>query len=598
MISCVKKHLFGISLSTAAIAIVFGVYCFYGKAILHDYEETQICHEIDNALKECQLGENDAQDKILEKALKLYNVQQKFKDFKFMRTVHQNRYNKLNDAIRSYLISYYELPYKGKEIELADIDEYVKTVQNAIKDIDEKNKDVEKTIANLDPDIGQNLKQIDIELIKTTLNKFEELLTVKSDAETSPEKSQADISVKEPVIAAAEEGSNNEVPAANKENNDWQKGFIVKEQKKDKDGNSIKDSNGNNVYAAIEDFEFIKNKLFQICVLHEKFNELTNKNVDTAFIDNLEKCKSFKESLKYIDSQKTNEATTKKAAEILGNKISEENDIASMLKSLNSIKSLNGQYVEVIGNRIKESIKNVNIRTVQSFLKFKLHDEFVTIICDELKIRIENSYINSESFTSESFDNLKNVCQQIKGQKDNLNNHPLCDFAVQYLDWYEKLNKGPVNFQLETAEAETKFPDGIIIDKFTGFNCDFKKTDKITGIKSFKENIKDLGNNSNFNFRQPLKIRISYYLLDAKPSLKNGFFNLGFIHTTDTAEKDIYPMLKSKWELKPQLKSGNNGPYATTFTLVIKNIKNDSDYPTLEELFNNVFQKEKKSAKK
>ena len=179
MISSIKKHLFGISLSIAAIAIVFGVYCFYGKAILHDYEETQNYHEIDNALNEYKLGENDAQDKILEKALKLYDVQQKFKDFKFMLTVHQDKYNKLNDEIHSYLISYYELPYKGKDIELANIDEYVNTVQNAIKDIDEKKKDVAKTINNLDSNIDQSLKQIDINLIKTTLEKIEALLTEK-----------------------------------------------------------------------------------------------------------------------------------------------------------------------------------------------------------------------------------------------------------------------------------------------------------------------------------------------------------------------------------------------------------------------------------
>ena len=549
MISSIKKHLFGILISIATIAIVFGVYCFYGKAILHDYEETQICHEIDNVLNEYKLGESDAPDKILEKALKLYNVQQKFKDFKFMRTVHQNRYNKLNDAIRSYLISYYELPYKGKDLELVDINEYVNTVQNAIKDIDEKKRDVKKTIDNLDPQIGENLKQIDIELIKTTLEKIEALLTEKSDTETSPEKSQADISAKESVIAAAEEGSNNAVPAANKENNDWQKGFIVKEQKKDKDGNSIKDSNGNNVYAAIEDFEFIKNKLFQICALHEKFNELTNKNVDTAIIDNLKKCKSFKESLKYIDSQKTNEATTKKAAEILGNKISEENDIASILSTLDNIESLDKEYVNVI--------------------------------CEHIKTNINNSFIHNKNFNNSHFEKLYKNCTMIIKKKKLFEGQALETFANAYRKWFDGLKEKDIVYKFNTfSSATTEYPLGarIIVFHVAGASNNYKAKysfgEKIESFKSFPTP-------SPVKFTPtscaPLIISVEYYLCDG---------NMTGTHSKPVV-KVIYPLLHSIWTFSDELQSDNDKKnYKTIFNLVVEN---ENKYETFVQLFGRIF---------
>ena len=562
MLSTLRKHHFGIILACAALAIA-GLFVFLNwRAILVDKTDTQIDREIDIAIENNKQEEKDNEDSLLIKCKNLHNLREKYKTHEFKFSGHKDSFNELNDKIRELLNDYYEQLYKGFD---------TSNIENDLKDVFKKNV---KERENKYNEIQKKIKNINIDKIQKAKIQLETLLAKKEetkDSKVAPEEGSETVKSDSTSELSEKEQKENE-----EQDFEWQRDIIE------------------NSDVTFSDF---KDTFTKICELYSKFNELGGTLVDNNFIEKVNNAKNFKEALTLIVEKKDiNQATEDVVKEKLG-KFLNKLKTKDILKALDGIDNLNNAFAANIKGKIK--LDSLDNKTVSDFLvKYKLQKDFLETICENLKNKIEDKYINPEKFNNQSFDELNEISKLVVKAGDQKNPElktlSLYKFAADYINWYNKSNNENINFNIENITAHTDFDKGIRIDNFKieGYDTQikFNKKNEFSTDKSFKiDTFKDSFELStlNLNFKQSLVISISYSLGDATPNLKNGYLNFGIVHTNNTISVTIYPMLRSKWSIDDKLES-NNKKYKTSFKIEIKNADNRD---TLEELFYKSFPK-------
>ena len=492
----------------------------------------------------------------------MHNLREKYKTHEFKFSGHKDSFNELNDKIRELLNDYYEQLYKGFD---------TSNIENDLKDVFKKNV---KERENKYNEIQKKIKNINIDKIQKAKIQLETLLAKKEetkDSKVAPEEGSETVKSDSTSELSEKEQKENE-----EQDFEWQRDIIE------------------NSDVTFSDF---KDTFTKICELYSKFNELGGTLVDNNFIEKVNNAKNFKEALTLIVEKKDiNQATEDVVKEKLG-KFLNKLKTKDILKALDGIDNLNNAFAANIKGKIK--LDSLDNKTVSDFLvKYKLQKDFLETICENLKNKIEDKYINPEKFNNQSFDELNEISKLVVKAGDQKNPElktlSLYKFAADYINWYNKSNNENINFNIENITAHTDFDKGIRIDNFKieGYDTQikFNKKNEFSTDKSFKiDTFKDSFELStlNLNFKQSLVISISYSLGDATPNLKNGYLNFGIVHTNNTISVTIYPMLRSKWSIDDKLES-NNKKYKTSFKIEIKNADNRD---TLEELFYKSFPK-------
>lgn len=558
MFSTIRKRLFGIILAIFAVAFAILVSLHYGNAILSEYNETQRVHEIRDVRNHNIVdseNSNTNEKALLNQGYNLYKVLQKNKNFEFKLSNHRDVVDSLKKDIHNHLAAYYEKAYDSviTDIESFDFEDAYKAIDANEKTNDDSSNDesyddetdddsYDEESENIINDSVKIIDKVDINLINERKEELSQLITKALASKNNAEKAETDNS------DSSKEGSDNIEQTAKAGSNEWQMDFIVT-TKKDNNGNPILDTNGNPEFVIDGRFEDIMNTLNNI-------SELSNKLDKNEFITRLNNCSNFSEILNCI-SKPTDKTTTIRAA----------NQLKSPTKS------------EII---LKESVDKL-ITSLDS-----LDKEYVDVICDCIKIKIKENYIDPPNSIN---DNLEKICNQIISKKDIIQGHPVYTFADKYIKWYKDLKN--VKLQFKRALAKTTFPKGIKINKFEIYvhpyciSYDgaeiFKNQDK-----SFFGYLKSNGNmlnNVELKYCDSIKVHIQYQLENA-----------WVFYPTHTQSKEIhrilYPMLRPKWTITDELTYDKDKPLKTTFTLEIGGRNDKENIPTLQELFDSVFSNE------